>query len=179
MRRLLWLLAVVGLAGCATVHGPRSVTLTPEDMERQLSADLGGLMEAFKGLDVRRAEIGLMPVAGRLQLRWSVRLPAAPGEGSLLSWTGLTVEISGKPQLNGPGNAINLTEALIDDIRLDGLPRLLGLGMTGLTDRKGAVLPDFPLFGLPPELLLREGVVYEARSAAVSYRGLTLEIAPK
>lgn len=172
-------LVVLGLAGCATPHGPRAVTLTPVEIEREINADLGRLLEAFQGLDVRRPEVGLLPMSQRLQLSWTVRLPTAPGEGTLLSWTGVTVEISGRPQLNAAGNAIELADALIDDIRLDGLPRLLGLGMARLTDRKGAALPNVPLVGVPEHLLKRDAVVYAASDPVVTYRGLRLTLTPR
>jgi len=45
------------LAACGTLPGPRSFTLSPSDIERQIEADLDATFELFRGLDVRRPEV--------------------------------------------------------------------------------------------------------------------------
>ncbi|MFO0272546.1 MAG: hypothetical protein ACK53M_00420, partial [Betaproteobacteria bacterium] len=72
-RAALYALALPLLA-CETVHGPTSFTLTPEEVERRIEADLGGIFEVFRGAEPRRPEVTLMPVSGRLQLGWTVTL---------------------------------------------------------------------------------------------------------
>ncbi|MFN3566140.1 MAG: hypothetical protein ACK4V1_09195 [Burkholderiaceae bacterium] len=177
MRRWLLVCLALVLAGCASVHGPRSITLTPEEIERQIETDLGSLMEVFKGVELRRPEVGLMPAAGRVQLAWTVRLPNTALDPGLYGWTSARIEISGKPKLNAAGNGIVLTHATIDDVRLGGLPRLLGFSQ--LLERKGAALPDFALIGLPDSVLRRGDIVYRASAVSVTYSGLRVAIEPK
>jgi hypothetical protein len=177
MRRLLVACLAFLLAGCASVHGPRSITLTPEEIERQIETDLGSLMEVFKGLELRRPEVGLMPASDRLQLAWNVRLPSTAPDAGLYGWLNARIEVSGKPVLNAARNGVMLTQATIDDVRLGGLPRMFGFSQ--LLDRKGAALPDFALIALPEEALKQGGVVYRATAVSVSWRGLRIDIEPK
>lgn len=177
MRRLLFACLVFVLAGCASVHGPRSITLTPEEIERQIETDLGSLMEVFRGLELRRPEVGLLPVAERLQLAWNVRLPNTAPDAGLYGWLNARIEVSGKPVLNGARNGVLLTQVTIDDVRLGAVPRMFGFSQ--LLERKGAGLPNFALIRLPEDELRRAGVVYRATAVAVSWRGLRVDIEPK
>jgi hypothetical protein len=177
MRRLLIACLAFVLAGCATVHGPRSITLTPEEIERQIETDLGALLEVFRGLELRRPEVALMPASERLQLTWNVRLPNAAPDAGLHGWLNARIEVSGRPVLNPAGTGVVLTQVTIDDVRLGGLPRMFGFSQ--LLERKGATLPDFALIALPEEALKRGGVVYRATAVAVSWRGLRIDIEPK
>jgi len=177
MRCLLVACLAFLLAGCASVHGPRSITLTPEEIERQIETDLGSLMEVFKGLELRRPEVGLMPASDRLQLAWNVRLPNTAPDAGLYGWLSARIEVSGRPVLNAAGTGVVLTQVTIDDVRLGGLPRMFGFAQ--LLERKGAALPDFALIALPDSELKRGGVVYRATAVAVSWRGLRIDIEPK
>jgi hypothetical protein len=177
MRRLISICLAVVLTGCAAMHGPRSITLTPEEIERQIETDLGMLMEVFRGIELRRPEVGLMPVAERLQLAWNVRLPSTGPDAGLVGWLTARIEVSGKPVLNAAHNGVTMTQVMVDDVRLGGLPRMFGFSQ--LTDRKGSTLPDFPLIALPEAEMTRADVVYRATAVAVSYRGLRVDIEPK
>ncbi len=176
--RNLWLaFFALMLAGCASVHGPRSITLTPEEIERQIETDLGALMEVFRGLELRRPEVALMPAAQRLQLAWNVRLPSTAPDAGLDGWLTARIEVSGKPTLNAAHTGVMLTQVTIDDVRLGGLPRLFGFAQ--LLERKGSALPDFALIALPEAELKRADVVYRATAVAVSWRGLRIDVEPK
>jgi hypothetical protein len=137
-------------------------------------------MEVFRGLELRRPEVTLMPVSGRLQLAWNVTLPGS-GEraGSDLFSTGLgvTVALSGRPALNVGGDRVDLKEVQVEDVRFNGLPRLFGLAQ--LADRKGSTLGDMPLMALTPGQLRKFEVIYQATAVEVTYRGLRIDIAPK
>jgi hypothetical protein len=131
--------AVALIAGCVTVHGPTSFTLSRDDIERGMEADLGNLVEIFRGLDLRRPEVALMPVAGRLELAWYLTVPTQGEANSLFaSNVGVAVVMSGKPALNAGRSGVDLTDVRIDDVRMLGLPRVLGFGLGRLADRKGA-----------------------------------------
>jgi hypothetical protein len=67
----------------------------------------------------------------------------------------------------------------LEDVRVSGVPRLLGFGLGQLTDRKGADFSDVALFTLPPGQLRRFEVAYEATRVEVTYRGLRISIAPR
>lgn len=173
MRFLLSAALAALLAACATVHGPQTITLTTGEIEQQIHTDLAGVMEVFKGADVRRPEVALMPESGRLQLEWNVKLPDAPTGSSI----GVAVDLSGKPVLNAARNGIDLSDVRIEDVRFAGLPRFLSLAR--LADKKGAALPDLPLMSLPADLLRRDQVAYGATGVSVGYMGLKIDIAPK
>lgn len=167
------------LGGCATAPGPRTVLITGPEIEREVGIELGRTLEAFRGLDVRRPEVGFMPNAERVQLAWAVWLPAPSADNLLLSSVSLTVAISGKPALDAAKARIELTEVRVEDIRVGGLSRFLGPAVAPLPGRVGAQLPDLPLMPIAPELLRIRNVAYEARSVSVGFAGLRLEIAPK
>lgn len=181
MHRLfaLSLVLLVGvLAGCATVHGPTSFTLTRDDLERAIEADLGSMVEVLRGLDVRRPEVAFMPVAGRVELAWYVTLPVEPASGTLFgSNVGVAVVVSGQPQLNPARTGVDLIDVKLDDVRALGLPRVLGLG--AMTARKGSALPNLPLIDFSPAQLRRADVAYGVTGIDVTYRGLRVAIAPR
>jgi hypothetical protein len=174
MNRLAVVLLLL-LAGCATAPGPRSFMLTAVEIERQVETDLGSAVELFKGLEVRRPEVALMPISERLQLTWTVRVPDGPTNLQL----GVAVALAGKPVLNNARSGIDLTEVTLEDVRVTGAPRLFGFGLAQLGERKGATLPDLPLLSLPPEQLLRRQVAYGATGVEVTDGGLRVHTAPK
>ncbi len=163
------------LTACATIPGPRSVTLTPAEIERLIEADLGAAFELFKGLDVRRPEVALMPVSDRLQLTWTVRVSDGPSGTPL----GVAVALSGRPALNAARNGIKLTQVTLEDVRVTGVPMLFSLGLAQLGERKGASLPDLPLLALPAEEMTRRQVAYGATGVAVTFGGLRVDLEPK
>lgn len=173
MHRLLAAVSIVLVAACVTMHGPQTVTLSASEIEQLIQTDLGGVMEVFKGAELRRPEVSLMPASERLQLTWKVKLPDGPNGAAI----GVVVELTGKPVLNAAHNGVDLTDARIEDVRLAGLPRFLSLARLG--DKKGAPLPDVPLLSLPAELLRRDQVAYGATGVGVGYTGLKIDIAPK
>jgi hypothetical protein len=162
-------------AACVSLPGPRSFTLTPTEIEKQMVADLGSAFELFKGLDVRRPEVALMPVSDRLQLVWTLRIPDGPTSAPL----GVAVAISGKPALNAARSGVVLTQVMLEDVRVTGAPVLFGFGLSQLGERKGATLPDLPLLTLPPDQLVRSQVAYSATSVLVTYAGLRVELEPR
>jgi hypothetical protein len=184
MRRLLIgvvaALAMAFLAGCVTVHGPTSFTMSREDIERIIEADLGKMIEVFRGVDGRRPEVAFMPVSGRLELAWYLVMPGQGGAETLFgNNVGVAIVMSGRPKLNAAQSGVDLTDVKIDDIRLLGLPRVLGFGLGSLEDRKDMKLPDMPLFTFPSTLLRRADVAYRATTVEVTYRGLQVDIEPK
>ena len=122
-----------------------------------------------------------MPVAGRVELAWSFTMPAEPQQGGTLfgSSVGVAIVTSGKPQLNAARTGIDLTDMRLEDVRVLGLPRLLGFGMGRLVDRKGSALPDVPLVQFTPAQLRVAGVAYGATTLEVTYRGLQVGLEPK
>lgn len=163
------------LAACAGMPGPRTFTLTPSEIERYVVADLGTTFELFRGLDVRRPEIALMPVSDRLQLTWTVRVPDGPTGAPL----GVAVALAGKPTLNAARNGVDLTQVTVEDVRLTGVPMLFNLGLAQLGERKGASLPDLPLLLLPDEQMTRRQVAYAATGVTVTFTGLRIDLEPK
>ena len=173
MRRLIASALAALLSACATMHGPQTITVSTTEIENQIQADLGGVLELFKGLDARRPEVSLMPLSERLLLEWKFTLPDGPAGSPL----GVAIELSGKPALNAARNGIDLTQVRIDDVRLAGLPRFLGLGR--LADKKGMTLPDLPLMSLPVDRLRQSDVAYEAIGVGVGFTGLNIDIVPR
>ena len=173
MRRFVAPVLVAFLSACATMHGPQTITLSTAEIEQQIQADFGGVVEMFKGIDARRPEVSLRPASQRLQLEWRFKLPDSP-TGSPL---GVAVELSGTPVLNAARNGIDLTQVRIEDVWLAGLPRFLSLSR--LVDQKGMTLPDLPLMTLPTDRLRRSDVAYAATGVGVGYTGLKIDIAPK
>jgi hypothetical protein len=173
MRRLFATILVGLLSACATMHGPQTITLSTGEIEQQLQADLGRVVDIFKDLDTRRPEVSLMPASGRLLLEWNFRLPDGPNGTPV----GIEVDLSGKPVFNAARNGIDLTQVRIEDVRLAGLLRFLSLSR--LVDQKGVTLPDLPLMTLPADRLRRSDVAYEATGVSVGYTGLKIDIVPR
>jgi hypothetical protein len=173
MRRFVAPVLVALLSACATMHGPQTITLSTAEIARQIQVDLGGVVEMFKGADAPRPEVSLMPVAERLLLEWDFKLPDGP-TGSPM---GVVVGLSGKPVLNAARDGIDLTQVQVEDVRLSGLPRFLGLAR--LVDQKGMTLPDLPLMTLPTDRLRQSDVAYVATGVAVGFTGLKVEIVPR
>jgi hypothetical protein len=175
IRLALTVVVALMLAACASLPGPRSVTLTAPEVEKLVEAQLGSVFELFKGLDVRRPEVALMPMSDRLLLTWAVRVPDGPTSAAL----GVTVAIAGKPVLDASRTAVLLTEVKLDDVRITGVPVLFGFGLAQLGERKGATLSDLPLLALPPSLQTRHQVAYVATGVAVTFTGLRVDLEPR
>jgi hypothetical protein len=176
MSRLVFTLCLgLLLAACTTLPGPRSFVIAPIDIERQIEADLGGMFELLKGLDMRRPEVALMPVSDRLQLTWNVRMPSGP----ITTPVGLSLVLAGKPELNAARNGVLLTQVTLEDVRITGAPALFGFGLSQLGERKGTRLPDIPLLPLPAEQMTRNQVAYGATGVTVTYAGLRVDIEPR
>lgn len=163
------------LAGCATTPGPRSFVLSTTDIEREIETDLGAAFELFKGLDMRRPLVSLMPVSERLQVTWTLRVPDGPTETPL----GVAVALAGKPMLNASRTGIDLTQVTLEDVHVTGVPRLFSFGLSRLGERKGASLPDMPLISLPAARMVQQQVAYGATGVEVTFGGLRVDIAPK
>jgi hypothetical protein len=181
VRLILAVLLMTLLAGCVTVHGPRTLTLSREDIERAVETDLGKLIEVVRGLDGRRPEVAFMPVAGRVELAWTLTVPTEPQQGGTLfgSNVGVAVIASGTPRLNAAKTGVDLTDMRLDEVRVLGLPRLLGFGFGRLADKQGSALPDLPLLQFTPAQLRVADVAYGATSVQVTYRGLQVGIEPR
>jgi len=173
MRRLFAIAFVAVVSGCVTTHGPQTITLSTSEIEQQIQTDLAGVMELFKGANLHRPEVSLMPASERLQLEWNVKLPDGPTGAPF----GVAVELSGKPVLNAARNGIDLTQVRIEDVRLAGLPRFLSLARLG--DKKGTDLPDLPLMALPADRMRQNQVAYGVTGVGVGYTGLKIDIAPR
>ena len=173
MRRFAAPIVVALLSACATVHGPRTITLPTSEIEQQIRADLGGVVGMFKDVDTHRPGVSLMPASERLLLEWKFQLPDGPAGSPV----GIAVELTGKPVLNAARNGVDLTQVRIEDVRLDGLLRFLSLAR--LIDQKGMTLPDLPLMTLPADRLRQSNVAYEATGVSVGYTGLKIDIVPR
>ena len=173
MRHLVAIVLCGLLSACATMHGPQTITLSAGEVEQQIRADLGGVLQAFKGVDAPRPQVSMMPTAQRVLLEWTFTLPDGP-TGSPMD---VTVDLTGMPVLNAARNGIDLTQVKVEDVRVSALPRFLGLGR--FMDQKGVELPDLPLMMLPADRLRQSDVAYEATGVGVGYFGLKIGIAPR
>lgn len=178
MRRLLWTLPLA-LAACVTMHGPTWFNVTTFEIERNIETDLGGVLAMFEGLDVRRPQVDLMPASNRLQLTWTARMPGVVAQETFGSPLTIAIAVSGTPKLSERGDGVVLHEVVVEDVRISGVPRLFSFGLSQLTDRTGATLPDIPLFALASERLRRGDVAYRATGVEVTYEGLRVNIEPR
>jgi hypothetical protein len=167
-------------AGCVTVHGPRTLAITREDIERSIEVDLGSLIEIVRGLVTRRPEVAFMPVSGRVELAWHLAVPADTQGGSLFGASiGMAFIVTGRPELNEARTGIELKDVRLDDVRMIGLPRMLDFGLGRLSGKKGAALPDLPLYQLTPQQLRVADVAYGPTAVEVGYGALDVRIEPR
>lgn len=173
MRRLVWLLGFL-LVACVS-HGPRSFTLSPAEIERQVQVDLGAVNVLFKDTVAPKPRVTMMPGSDRVGLAWDVSLPA----GVMGGRSAVVLELSGKPVLNAARSGVNLSQVRVEDIRMPGLSGVLALSR--LFDLKGSeqTFPDLPLAQLPENMLVQQAVAYGATAVSVGYDGLKIELAPK
>jgi hypothetical protein len=179
-RTLLAALLLAGTAGCVTVHGPRTLAITREDIERSIEVDLGSLLEIVRGLGTRRPDVAFMPVSGRVELAWNLAVPADAQGGSLFGTSiGMAFIASGRPELNDARTGIELKDVRLDDVRMIGLPRMFDFGLGRLAGKKGAALPDLPLYLFTPQQLRVADVAYGPTAVEVGYGALEVRIEPR
>jgi hypothetical protein len=177
--RWLLLLATLLVGACAHTSGPASLVLSPEDIERQSPARMEQVLVVFEGSRTRRPQVDLLPIADRVQLAWTMKLPAPAAEGPLAPPLTVLVTVSGRPVLNASRDGIMLGEAVIDDVRILGAAPPPAFALAHIVDKKGSAVPDLPLLELRPEQLIRRNTLLEVRRVSVEYAGLRIEMAPK
>lgn len=172
-------LAAVFLAACAHQSGPASLVLSPEDIERLSPARMDQVLMLFEGSRARRPEVDLLPIADRVQLAWTMNLPAPPGAGPFAPPLKVLITVSGRPVLNAARNGVTLSETVIDDVRILGAAPPPGFALGDIVEKKGAAVQDLPLLEFRPDQLVRRNTVLEVRRVSVEYSGLRIEMAPK
>ena len=177
--RWLLLLTTLLVGACAHTSGPASLVLSPEDIERQSAARMEQVLVVFEGSRSRRPEVDLLPIADRVQLAWTLKLPAPAAEGPFASPLTVLVTVSGRPVLNAARDGVMLAAAVIDDVRILGAATPPAFGLNHIVDKKGTAVPDLPLLELRPEQLIRRNTLLEVRRVSVEYSGLRIEMAPK
>ncbi len=171
------LLAVLLLASCATLNGPRDIEIPLSHLQQGLEKRFPVNQRVLEMFDIQltHPQVSLQAEQNRITvtLDTSVGTPltAQPWKGSLV--------LSGRLVLDTTRNAIVLNETRIDRLAADGMDetrqRLLGRIGNLVVDR---IIQDVVLYSLKPEDLRYFGVQYAPLALRTTADALLITVAP-
>ncbi len=177
--RRLGLIALAGwLAGCASVIGPRVITLTEADLARQIERQFPLERKLLGELNIRveAPRIKLLPESNRigteLDFTGSLNRTARSSRGQIVLDYAL--------RYDEPGQSIRLTQVRVTRLQFDTLrdqPK-------AAVDKFGSLLAeqllqDLPIYRLRPEDLKNaEGKGYRPGAVTVTSRGVEVTLLP-
>lgn len=178
IRRGLAAAALLVLAGCAHIAGPRVVTLGEADIARHVAKQFPLERRYLEVLEVRVAAptITLLPQANRIgaavDVQWRDRLSGREGRGRL--------DMDCALRYDEAGEAVRLTQVKVGRLAIDGASAPL----QPLIDRLGPllaeqVLKDQPIYRFRPEDLRNaQGLGYRPSAVTVTARGVEITLLP-
>ncbi|MGZ3184713.1 MAG: DUF1439 domain-containing protein [Telluria sp.] len=165
------------LTGCASMFGPRRITLTQEKMQGSLERRFPlthRVLEVFE-IVLSHPQIAVLPGEDRVALNMDARLGSRLGGAS---YNGM-LALSGRLALDNQRNAVVLRETRIDQFYLDRLDTNTQSQMTRianlLLDR---VVRDIVVYSFHPDDLRVAGVQFMPSHIGTSPAGVVVDLEP-
>ena len=177
MKKLFAILCLLALSGCASLAGPRDITLPLHKLQSGLDRRFPIQNRALELFDIAlsRPRISTLPDSGRIALR----LDASVTPPFLRqSWRG-SLALSGRLYIDPARNAVMMAEPGVDSFVVDGLDQSRQgqlLKVANILMEK--VVADVPLYHFRPEDLRYAGVQFVPTRIVANARGLVVSVEP-
>lgn len=177
MKKIVFSLFLLALAGCANLAGPRDIELPLHKLQAALDRRFpltNRALELFE-VELTRPRLSTLPDSGRMALALdaAVALPLLRQ-----SWRG-NLALSGRLYFDPARQAVMLAEPSVHSFAVDGLDesrrRQLHRVADALIDKVAA---DVPLYQLRPEELRYGGVQFVPTRISANARGLVVSVEP-
>jgi Protein of unknown function (DUF1439) len=178
MRRLLLLAMIALLSACATLGGPRTVSITEEQLNRLIDERMNKSLTFLRLFDVAisNPRVSFEPNGNRV----ITSLDAAmlnPFSGNRLTGA---AKISGKLSFDAQSNSVILADTRTEEFKLDGLPPQYANQVNAIGKMvAGEFLKDFTVYQLKPEDLKLNGVNYKPGGFEVKRGQLAITLTPQ
>ncbi len=178
MRRLLLLATITLLSACATLGGPRTVSITEEQLNRLIDERMNKSLTFLRLFDVAisNPRVSFEPNSDRV----ITSLDAAmlnPFSGNRLTGA---AKISGKLNFDAQSNSVILADTRTEEFKLDGLPPQYANQVNAIGKMvAGEFLKDFTVYQLKPEDLKLNGVNYKPGGFEVRRGQLAITLTPQ
>lgn len=179
--RLIGLLLMLGLAACAGLSGPRTVTVTPQQIERAMARQFpfDRAFGEFVDVQAARPQLRLLPEENRigtsLDLRLTPRLAGGSWRGQLVVDSALRFEPSDL--------SVRLVNPRVRTLQIDGLDDTPLAGGVNLQRLGAFVLEELlngqVIYRFAPEDLSRAGVRYQPGDLRVTPDGVSVTLTPQ
>ncbi|MEJ7808237.1 MAG: DUF1439 domain-containing protein [Telluria sp.] len=177
MKKLIHILLLLVLTGCAGLLGPRDIALPLDKLQSGLDRRFPMHHRAMELFDIEltRPRLSTLPDSGRIALT----LDASVAPAFLRrSWRG-TLALSGRLYLDPSRNAVMMADPGIDRFVIDGLDASRQRQLHKLANAlMHQVVADMPLYHFRPEELRYGGVQFVPTRIVTNARGLVVSVEP-
>jgi len=178
MKKLMLVLFVLVLSGCASMMGDRTVNITEAQIQDKLNEKLAIPISLLKIFDVNLSNslVSFDQTTGRMNTTMDTKLSSALFGNSLSGKLG----ISGKLRFDAATNSIVLDEPAIEQFNLDGAGDKYNDLLNALAKTVGKeMLNGLALYTIKPEELTVGSTTYSPKDMQVTGNGLQLTLSPQ
>ena len=172
------LLILLGLSGCATMMGDRTVNVTGDQIAQKLNEKLALPISLLKVFDVNLSNslVTFDKTTGRMTTTMDTKLSSQLLDKSLDGKLG----ISGKLRFDAATSTVVLDEPNIENIHFDGADGKFNEVFNAMAKTVGSeMLNGLTLYTVKPEDLKFGGTTYAPKDMLVTDSGLQLTLTPQ
>lgn len=171
------ILILIGLSGCATMLGDRTVNVTGDQIAQKLNEKLAlpiQLMKIFN-INLSNSVVNFDKTTGRMTTTMDTKLSSELFEKTLNGKLG----ISGKLRFDAATQSVVLDEPQVENLDLDGAGGNFSKIFNSLAKTVGGeALVGLTLYKVKPEDLKFGGNTYSPKDMVVTDNGLKLTLTP-
>ena len=172
------LLILLGLSGCATMMGDRTVNVTGDQIVQKLNEKLALPISLLKVFDVNLSNslVTFDKTTGRMTTTMDTKLSSQLLDKSLDGKLG----ISGKLRFDAATSTVVLDEPNIENVHFDGADGKFNEAFNAMAKAVGSeMLNGLTLYTVKPEDLKFGGTTYAPKDMLVTDSGLQLTLTPQ
>lgn len=172
------LLILVGLSGCATLGGDRTVNVTSNQIAQKLNEKLALPIELMRifNINLSNSVVSFNKTTGRMTSSMDTQLSSTLFDKTLNGKLG----ISGKLRFDAPTQSVVLDEPQIENLDLDGVGGNFSKIFNSLAKTVGKdTLTGLTLYKVKPEDLKFGSTTYSPKDMQITDNGLQLTLTPQ
>ena len=171
-------LVLMGLSGCATILGDRTVNVTGDQIAQKLNEKLALPIEIAKifNINLSNSVVNFDKTTGRMITTMDTKLSSALFDKTLAGKLG----ISGKLRFDAATQSVVLDEPQVENLEMEGAGGNFSKIFNSLAKTVGGeALAGLTLYKVKPEDLKFGGTSYSPKDMVVTDNGLQLTLTPQ